>query len=406
MANNTLFQRSKMRIRFQNEDLDFTFQWLGLGYGVYGGLSHGEAFAVAAQIDERNISSWVGAFRRFGDRLRGRADEQLRDGQPRSAGETYLKSFNAHRAAVQMMLPSDPEFRNSLSAFKSDFRLAMKHLNIPIEPVQVPYAGKSLPGYIMKTDSDQNRGRILIGIGGGDSYCEDLYFFYGAVGILRGYNVLIVDLPGQGDTPLDGLFFDVEFEKPVRAVVDFALSRTEVDPKRLAIAGVSGGGFMVLRAAAYEKRIRAVIANTPILDMGRVLDAAIPPVLIRAPKGFANRLIRLAGSLNPAGEANIQKYLWQAGLSDPVAAMQLGRKGIVDPARIDCPILCAAGEGDPPECLAQTHRCFESVRSARKNLRIFTVAEGADAHCQVNNLTLWNQVLYDWLDRIFLQQDE
>jgi len=31
MANNTLFQRSKMRIRFQNEDLDFTFQWLGLG---------------------------------------------------------------------------------------------------------------------------------------------------------------------------------------------------------------------------------------------------------------------------------------------------------------------------------------------------------------------------------------
>jgi len=125
-----------------------------------------------------------------------------------------------------------------------------------MEPVSIPYAAKQLPGYL---------------IGVGDTYCKDLYFVAGAGGSQHGYPVLMVDLPGQGDTPLDGLYFDVEFEKPVAAVIDYALTRRKVDPERLAIMGISGGGFMVTRAAAYEKRLKAVIADTPIYDMGRVL---------------------------------------------------------------------------------------------------------------------------------------
>jgi dienelactone hydrolase len=197
------------------------------------------------------------------------------------------------------------------------------------------------------------------------------------------------------------LYFDVAFEKPVHAVVDYALSRREVDPERLAIAGVSGGGYMVLRAAAYEKRIRAVIANTPILDMGRVLDAEIPPAMLRAPKGLASLLIRFTGSFNPAGEANLRKNIWQAGMTDPLAAMELGHQAKVDPAQIECPILCVAGEGESDELQRQTRECYDRVHSMRKDIRIFTAAEGADAHDQVNNLPLWNQVLYDWLDEIF-----
>ncbi|MGB7539688.1 MAG: alpha/beta fold hydrolase [Anaerolineales bacterium] len=400
MAKNAMFTRSKSKIRFQNEDLDFIFQWLGLGYGVYGGLSYGEAFAAANEIDERDLSSWIGAFRKMGDRLHRLARESDRPGHRRSAGENYLKAFAAYRAAAQMVLSRDPSFRSMISAFQSDFQCAMAALDIPISTVQIPYAGKYLTGYFLNSLSREVRGRTMIGIGGGDTYPEDLYFFYGAAARTRGYNILMTDLPGQGSTPFDGLFFDVEFEKPVRAVVDFALARGDVDPDRLAIAGVSGGGYMVLRAAACELRIRAVIANSPILDMGRVLDAEIPPALIQAPKGVADLMIRLTGRFNTAGEANLQKYLWQAGLTDLSAAMELGRKAIVDPARIACPILCLSGEGESAELQRQTRECYDRVRSVRKDIRIFTAAEGADAHCQVNNLPLWNQVLYDWLDDV------
>jgi pimeloyl-ACP methyl ester carboxylesterase len=393
--------RSKVRVKFQNEDLDFLFQWLALGYGVYGGLSYGEAFAAAGQIEEWNISTWIGAFRSLGDRLHARAENHARNGRVRSAGETYLKAFAAYRASAEMTPPTDPSFRTVVSAFQADFRLAMTLLEIPAEPASIPYAGKSLPGYFLRGNTGTPRGRTLIGIGGGESYREDLYFFYGAAGLTRGYNLLLVDLPGQGTTPFDGLFFDVAFEKPIAAAVDYAFSRREVDPECLAIAGVSGGGYMVLRGAAYEKRIRAVVANTPIIDMGRVLDAEIPPSFLRAPKRLSRWLIRLFGAADAVGRAGLHKNVWQAGMTDPIAAMELGHRAVVDPARIECPILCLAGEGESAELRRQTRECYDRVRSDRKDMRIFTSAEGADSHDQVNNLPLWNQFLYDWLDGIF-----
>jgi hypothetical protein len=40
----------------------------------------------------------------------------------------------------------------------------------------------------------------------------------------------------------------------------------EVDPKRIALTGISFGGYLAPRAAAFEKRIKACIANSGIYD--------------------------------------------------------------------------------------------------------------------------------------------
>jgi hypothetical protein len=37
-------------------------------------------------------------------------------------------------------------------------------------------------------------------------------------------------------------------------------------------------------------------------------------------------------------------------------------------------------------------------------MREFVAAEGADAHCQINNLSLLQQVVFDWLDEVFEYQ--
>jgi hypothetical protein len=88
----------------------------------------------------------------------------------------------------------------------------------------------------------------------------------------------------------------------------------------------------------------------------------------------------------------------------PTAAETLERFGgeaRVNVAAIECPMLCLAGEGDPPECLTQMREVFEQLRAARKEMRVFTVAEGAEAHCQVNNSPLHDEVVFDWLDAVF-----
>jgi hypothetical protein len=60
-------------------------------------------------------------------------------------------------------------------------------------------------------------------------------------------------------------------------------------------------------------------------------------------------------------------------------------------------------EGEAPELKRQTLELFEdfSRRGVDVTLHECTAADGADGHCQVNNLRLAHLVIVDWLDRVF-----
>ena len=99
----------------------------------------------------------------------------------------------------------------------------------------------------------------VILFGGGDSTAEELYFT--APGIFdRGLACLIVDGPGQGAAlRLRGIPTRHDYEVPVSAAVDYALTRPDVDPRRLALCSMSLGGYYAPRAAAFESRFRAMV---------------------------------------------------------------------------------------------------------------------------------------------------
>ena len=328
------------------------------------------------------------------------AMQLLAAGKKRSAGETYLKAFCAYRFGCQFLNVKDSRFVPTIAAFKACFRVAMEQQGLPCESIEVPFADKHLPGYWLKVNADLHPQPTLIVIGGGDSYCEDLYFFAGAAARARGYQALMVDLPGQGDTPLNGLYFGIEPESTVKAIVDWASTRPEVDLKRLAMIGFSGGGFFATRAAAYEKRIQALIADAITFDTGALLDAELPAAVQQGPSGLGNALIKIVSSVNKVVQVSMEKYCWQGGVATPLEFLELARRGQVDVSLIECPTLCLAGEGDPPDALRQHRVAFEQLRSPRKAQRIFTIEEGADAHCQINNFPLLHQVVFDWLDDI------
>lgn len=397
MSEEPLLQRSKVRVRFHNEDMDYFFQWV-LGAGI---LDIGEAFVIASQIKDGDPSSWSEQFHAYGQALQQRAEQQQRANQHRSAGETFLKAFSAVRAGVQFMSPKEATFQEWITAFKTCFQQGIQLLNLPIESVEVPLEGKTLPGYFWRADHDGTPRPTLLMIGGGDTYCEDLVGYIGAAGVQRGYHILAVDLPGQGDTPFSGLVFRPDFELPVKAVLNLASARKEVDMERFAIYGISGGGYIVTRATAYEKRIKACIANTPVYDVERVFNAEIPGALQHVPSTVGKTLMKLAGALNEAGRVNLEKFYWQGGVQNYQEFVRIAQAAKVEVGLIDCPMLCLAGEGDPPECIRQMHTCYEQLHVPKKAQHLFTVAEGADAHCQVNNPHLMHQVVFDWLDDVF-----
>lgn len=95
-----------------------------------------------------------------------------------------------------------------------------------------------------------------------DGTAEELYFEIAAAALHRGYHVLAFEGPGQGEALREqNLYFRHDWEKVVTPVVDYLVSRVEVDPARIALIGYSFGGYLAPRAAAFEQRLAACVAN-------------------------------------------------------------------------------------------------------------------------------------------------
>lgn len=80
-------------------------------------------------------------------------------------------------------------------------------------------------------------------------------------------NFFTFEGPGQGEAVRkQHLFFRYDYEKVVTPVIDYLISRKEIDSNRIVLMGESFGGYLAPRAAVYEKRIAACIANGGVYD--------------------------------------------------------------------------------------------------------------------------------------------
>lgn len=79
------------------------------------------------------------------------------------------------------------------------------------------------------------------------------------------------------------------------------------------------------------------------------------------------------------------------------------RAKVVNYQKVQCPCLFIMGEGEGAELQRQAKVVYEAVKSKNSHtrLQIFEAESGADAHCQVNNLRLVHNVVFDWLDTLF-----
>ena len=403
MAKTTMFERSRTKVHFANEDIDYLFQVV-LGYHTYGGASFGELFRAASKVEDGDPESWISSFREMGARIERQA-EGLEESGRTSSASAFLRAFTGYRAAAFLMNPkADFErFLETVESFVRCFRKAIPSFGHLCEPVDVPFEDNYLSSYFYRADEQSVSRPTVIIVGGGDTFAEDLHFWAGAAGPRRGYNVLSLELPGYGVSPTRDLYLRADTEAPLGAAVDYALGRAEVNLSRLAAYGISGGGYAVTRAAAAEKRLRAVVADTPIHDIYRLITEAVPAFLLdESHSGVSRWLLEVSGRFNKAGKNNMDKFAWQTGKGSLLEALQVTKGEPVDVNAIECPMLCLAGEGDPPDALVQTREVYERLEHPKKAIRIFTAEEGAEAHTHVNNFPLLRQVIFDWLDEVFI----
>jgi pimeloyl-ACP methyl ester carboxylesterase len=280
----------------------------------------------------------------------------------------------------------------------------------PVEPVEIPYEGTTLPGYFCQADDSGRPRPTLIVTNGYDSTINELYLDFAAV-LPRGYNLLLYDGPGQGRVLIkQGLVMRPDWENVVRPVVDYALTRREVDPEKIAIMGISLGGYLAPRAASSEHRLAACIADPGLWDMLEAAKArfsALPKdVLEKFPDVDPEVLEPIVEHIQqtPALRwAIIQRGFWVQGVDSLSEYLKISEdyslKEVV--GQIRCPTLLTWAESDPLSWNAEL--IYDRLRSQKELVRFYD-AEGAGDHCETKARPLFHQRAFDWLDETLAAQ--
>lgn len=404
-------ERSATRVRgFDRAELDFQLL-RQMGIAAHGGASVGECLAVAAEVGDGGPAGWCRAFSALGERQAAYATERAARGHNHSAHAGFLRASNSFRAVEYYTPFSDPAHRAAGLRSRQLFTAAMERSPWHFEVVEVPFEGRALPAYWFAPDPDPGTtgaGPVLVAVSGFDGTLEETYLQIGSPALERGYRVLLVAGPGQMDTMRfhPDLTFRPDYESVIGPALDGVLARPSVDAGRVALLGVSFGGYFATRAAAHEPRLAALVANSPIVDLHAYMTsfvgfdpAGLPP---ESDFGIADLASIPDADMPPEKKEMTASLITRFGRASFAATYRYLREFRVsgsDLARITCPSLGVAGEGEGAEPLAQLET-FNRAVGGRSDRHLFTAAEGADSHCQAGNPALGAAVVLDWLDEV------
>jgi pimeloyl-ACP methyl ester carboxylesterase len=380
-----------------------------LAHAIYGGADFGECTTTAGRVAIGDADSWYREWNETADRVSAIAEASEAKGHKVSAREAYLRASNYYRTSYPFLYgaPVDPRLVEAFDKETAAFRRAAALFDPPVEPVEIPYEGTTLPGYFYRVDDSSERRPTLIGGSGYDSTIQESHFAHAVAAVRRGYNCLTFDGPGQGRALIkQNLHMRPDWENVVAPVVDYALSHPEVDPERVALVGWSFGGYLAPRAASGEHRLAACIADPGQWDM----IEGIKGIFARfgMPQEVVDRLPDVdPKALEPFFEAVEkspqltwtfkQRGLWVHGVDSLMDWLRITPQYSLSD-RVDgirCPTLVTWAESDPIAGFAE--KLYEALTCPKTLLR-FTNAEGAGDHCEMNARTLFHQRAFDWLD--------
>ena len=300
------------------------------------------------------------------------------------------------RAAEFFMLATDSRRPASRARFLTAMRTAYG-----VTPELIAFGSGNMPAYDLRPE--RQIGSTVVMFGGFDSYIEEFFPMIASM-VDAGRRIVLFEGPGQGSALEDyGLTMISEWEKPVAAVLDhFQL-------KDVAAIGISLGGGLVIRAAAFEPRIARAVAFDILDDefeviagqIGRGVRIPLRALLNLRARRFVDAIADRAAARKPVSEWGLQQGMHITGTATPYdflrATTTMSTRKISDRVRAD--VLLLAGADDHYVPLRQLRRQADALINARSvTTRVFTAAEQASNHCQLGNIGAVSRLIESWLD--------
>ncbi|NJD02461.1 MAG: alpha/beta hydrolase [Ruminiclostridium sp.] len=346
--------------------------------------------------------SWFREWDKTAARIEGIGDESLKKGHEISAGDAYLRAANYYLAA-EVFLHTNPDDQRIPETYKKGgdlFVKGQKLLRAPMSVVEIPYEGITLRGYFFKTPLKEKAPTILLHQGFDAPVEATKYIAEEA--IKRGYNCLLFEGPGQGLTIREKkLPFRSDWEKVVTPVVDYLLARDDVDGDNLILTGMSMGGGYVVRAAAFEHRIKYCIANPGYVNMydmfKDILGSKFVNLYEQDPKEFDRKFLDTV-KYDVGLRWGIYHGMWVFGCKTPSELLSKLKEydytGVLD--QITSHMLVMDGTGETWG-KGQAKKLYDALKSP-KDYMLFTEEDSASKHCQSGAPAISTQRMFDWLD--------
>jgi pimeloyl-ACP methyl ester carboxylesterase len=328
-------------------------------------------------------------------------DVWLKLAQTAEAQQRWLDAASYYHGA-EFYLPAG-DVRNGLyDDFARTWALGMKDV-ADYERIEVPYRGGHLPGFRI-----QAKGKELstfIFHGGYDSFVEEFYAFLLPLTEI-GFTVIGFDGPGQGGALRQSIYFEHAWEKPAKALLDY------FDLDAVDWLGASCGGYLSIRAAAFEPRIKHIISlPTTYSGLDMTLKQMTPgkaPELVSlfnaGDRTATEDLVARERTPNSVFDWCVTQGMHITGTTTAfdflTAIAQHSLEGILPNVRQD--ILLTEGEQDHLFNVEWLYRAMRELVCARSiTARIFTAREGGEQHCQVGNSALARDEIIRWLSRFY-----
>ena len=317
-------------------------------------------------------------------------------------------AWRLYELAAFYLGADDPRKHRFIDAMSRSFDEA--HRGLALTRHAVPYRSGELTAMRWEADpADRAQApagtpTTLIMMNGFDGYAEEIIDFASHFPT-RPFDIITFDGPGQGHTAAAGMPLEPEWEHPTEAVLDY------FGVTSAAALGVSFGGYLVMRAAAYCPRITRVIAFDM---MYRLLDGLTMPlprplhpiaeaVVSRArPAWLIDGLMGIAQRFSADLAWKLQQARHLTGQDKPSDVLRALGAYTMEPldGQIHQPCLVMAGDADqyvPFERLDDVRRALRNAASL--DVRAFHEATdpGMAQHCQIGDPHRAFEIMGDWL---------
>ncbi|WP_338828645.1 dienelactone hydrolase [Bradyrhizobium sp. 27S5] len=350
------------------EDLSAEFIKL-LAAAQEGGSTVSECWLTLSRIDLASENSWSEEWIRTAELNEARADLSSLNGNLITARHNWLRATTYFHAAARLPGCSSNLLKCAVDGMR---RCATNFLENRIPAGQVlsiPWTEDLFLQAYYLPSAFRDNGPVIVCIGEPGSYKEELITKYASHANERGLSLLTVDLLGTQMALSPERLEGQKFETAMSRILDYLAEKPGVDSSRIAIVADAWNSSLVARAAASDARFAAAVCDAGIWDSHE--------------RSFFYQ--------HAAGRE-------QPGWLEDASSMS---------RRIDCPLLVTAGEGGwlLPGALTEFGNQLDSIHHDAR-LILFRCAETAAMQGHIDNPTLANEVIFDWLeDRLRLRKD-